>query len=49
MNACEGLALIECLEEAVLLINAVIAGDYIPDSFTTQPWEIAILDAKEDE
>lgn len=28
----------ECLEEAVVLMENVVSGDYKPDSFTTQPW-----------
>jgi len=29
----------ECLSEAIDLMNNVRSGDYIPDSFTTQPWD----------
>lgn len=32
----------ECLQEAIDLMEAVIAGEYKPDSFTTQPWKNAI-------
>ena len=34
--------LISCLSEAVDLTEDVIAGDYKPDSFTTQPWRAAL-------
>lgn len=32
----------ECLEEAVDLMEDVLAGNYKPDSFTTQPWRSAL-------
>ena len=34
--------LTSCLSEAVDLTEDVIAGDYKPDSFTTQPWRAAL-------
>ena len=38
--------LIAAAEELVDLMEDVRTGDYIPDSFTTQPMRMAIKDAK---
>ena len=35
---------VDCLKEAIILMNDVRTGDYKPDSFTTQPWEKALTD-----
>src|SRR5690606_21912142 len=41
--------LLEALEELVDLVNSFLKGEYIPDSFTTQPGENAIAKAKGEE
>ena len=33
---------VECLEEAIILMEGVVEGTYEPDNFTTQPWEYAL-------
>ena len=38
--------LLEALEEAVEIVDSISDGDYIPDSFTTQPWRAAIAKAR---
>ena len=40
--------LVEVLEELADLMDAVIEGEYEPDSFTTQPASLAIVKHKED-
>lgn len=34
--------LAECLSEAVILMEDIRSGDYVPDSLTVQPWVAAI-------
>ena len=31
-----------CLGEAIDLMEDIIKGEYVPDSFTTQPWRKAL-------